>query len=412
MATENNLVLNMPFDESDGSTVAHDYSSNRYDATLTGGRFLLGQQGNYIHFDGSSYAEIAKDILTISARWTLIAWVKPTLLADGISRRVGLFCNTDQLYGSRVLWMDAVTNSWTLMVIRKRGTTVSISTNYESVGSVELPGELTGFSIIQDIYGSEYAYADLDEVQLYNEVLTDEEVRDVVSSQLTNNTASDIKINYYLNGVNLQDYGIRVSASTGVIDHPKLKTPTSVDWPDYNGKVIDLSDKRFEEREISLSCWIKASGKMDFANKLNKFYEIFQQDGTQRLLIGIHPRKPLVFEVYCEDGIAVSKRWHNDLMIGTFTLKLKEPDPVKRVVRHQKQGTTGTELTIGCKTDKMTDIYWGDGTVDKDVYGDHTGNNVLHHTYTNDGIYYAIVGGIIEDLQNFTTNGIIVWNKL
>ena len=29
-----------------------------------------------------------------------------------------------------------------------------------------------------------------------------------------------------------------------------------------------------------------------------------------------------------------------------------------------------------------------------------------------EGIYYAIVAGVIEDITSFQTNGIVVWNKL
>lgn len=99
-------------------------------------------------------------------------------------------------------------------------------------------------------------------------------------------------------------------------------------------------------------------------------------------------------------------------MIGTFSLKLKEADPVKRVVRHQRINSSSAEVSIAFKSDKMVNIYWGDGTVDTDVYGDCTGNNAIKHTYQTNGIYYIIVAGVIEDITEFTTNGIIVWNKL
>ena len=201
-------------------------------------------------------------------------------------------------------------------------------------------------------------------------------------------TKSDgAQLEYLLNGVNFKDFGIYVESSTGVLDLPKLKTPASVDWADYHGEVIDLDEKRYQSREITLNCWLKATGKMDFTERVNSFYEHFRQRGTQRLMISIHPTKPLVFEVYCEDGVAPSKRWRDDKMIGTFALKLKEPDPVKRVVRHHRLNASNAELSIGFRSDKM-------------------------HTYTENGIYYAIVGGVIEEITGFCTNGIVVWNKL
>ena len=404
MATEQNLILNLPFDEAAGSNVAYDYSRNRNDAAVTNAEFKAGKQGNCIHFDGSGKAEINSDILNLSGNFTILAWVKINEYPDGVSQRVGVFCNTALLDGSRELWVDVEPGSWGFFVIKKAGNNVSAYLDTQLLGKIVLPSTLTGISILQDIYGTQYGYADVDELKIYNVVLTDEEIEQELNSIS--------QLEYYLNGVNFKDYGIRVESSAGILDLPKLKTPASVDWPDYHGKVIDLSDKRYNEREITLNCWMKANGKMDFVEKVNAFVEHFRKDGTQRLMISIHPTKPLVYEVYNEDGVAPSKRWHDDKMIGTFALKLKEPDPVKRVVRHQRLALNTATVNIAFKSDKMVNIYWGDGTVDYDVYGDHTGNNAITHTYDANGVYYIVMGGVIEEITDFTTSGILVWNKL
>lgn len=404
MATEQNLILNLPFDEAAGSNVAYDYSQNRNDAAVTNAEFKAGKQGNCIHFDGSGKAEINSDILNLSGNFTILAWVKINEYPDGVSQRVGVFCNTALLDGSRELWVDVEPGSWGFFVVKKAGNNVSAYLDTQLLGEIVLPSTLTGISILQDIYGTQYGYADVDELKIYNVVLTDEEIEQELNSIS--------QLEYYLNGVNFKDYGIRVESSAGILDLPKLKTPASVDWPDYHGKVIDLSDKRYNEREITLNCWMKANGKMDFVEKVNAFVEHFRKDGTQRLMISIHPTKPLVYEVYNEDGVAPSKRWHDDKMIGTFALKLKEPDPVKRVVRHQRLALNTATVNIAFKSDKMVDIYWGDGTVDYDVYGDHTGNNAITHTYDANGVYYIVMGGVIEEITDFTTSGILVWNKL
>ena len=405
MATEQNLILNLPFDEAAGSNVAYDYSQNRHDATITNAEFRGGKQGNCIHFGGSGKAEIGSDILNLSGNFTILAWVKINEYPDACTgQRVGVFCNTALLDGSRELWVDVEPGSWGFFVIKKAGSHVSIYLDTQLLGELTLPSTLSGISILQDTYGTQYGYADVDELKIYNVVLTDVEIEQELNSVS--------QLEYYLNGVNFKEYGIRVESSAGVLDLPKLKTPASVEWPDYHGKVIDLSEKRYEEREITLNCWLKANGKMDFVEKVNAFIENFRQDGTQRLMISIHPTKPLVYEVYNEDGVAPSKRWHDDKMIGTFTLKLKEPDPVKRVVRHQRLALSSATVTIAFKSDKMVNINWGDGTVDYDVYGDHTGNNAITHTYDTNGVYYIVMGGVIEDITDFSTSGILVWNKL
>ena len=47
-------------------------------------------------------------------------------------------------------------------------------------------------------------------------------------------------------------------------------------------------------------------------------------DAQERRLV-IDIIKPL-YEVYCKDG-AISKKWNDNLMVGTFKLKLIEPEP-------------------------------------------------------------------------------------
>ena len=405
MAAEQNLILYLPFDETAGSAIAYDYAQNRHDAAVTKADFIVGKQSNAIHFDGSGKAEIASNFVLLNYNFTILAWVRTNTYEDKCTgKRIGLFCNTALLDGSRELWVDVEPGSWGFFVIRKTGNTVTLSLDTKEAGRLELPGTLTGIALLQDIYQTETAFADLDDVKFYDTFLTDAEIEQELNSVS--------QLEYYLDGTNLKEYGVRVESSNGVLDLPKLKTPASSDWADYHGKVIDLTAKRYEEREITLNCWLKASGKMDFTERVNRLYEVFRKDGTQRLMITIHPTKPLLYEIYCEDGVAPSKRWHDDTMIGTFALKLKEPDPVKRVVRHQRISNATAKLSVEFKSDKMVNIYWGDGSVDYDVYGDHTGKNAITHTYTENGIYYAVIGGVIEEMTDFNTNGILVWNKL
>ena len=102
MALEQNLILNLPFDEADGSTVAYDFAANRHDAEITGCPFVAGKQGNCIRFPGEGYAEVSANVIPLSGNFTILAWVKVNEYADGVTgRRIGMFCNTDQLEGRR-----------------------------------------------------------------------------------------------------------------------------------------------------------------------------------------------------------------------------------------------------------------------------------------------------------------------
>ncbi len=213
---------------------------------------------------------------------------------------------------------------------------------------------------------------------------------------------------YYIDGTNFKTWGIFVSEGNGLLDRPKLKAPLKIAWDNYHGEVVNLRAKRVEAREITLNCFMKATGKLDFVTKLNAFLDVFSKDGTQRLTVEIDPAKPLIYEVYNESGVTVSKRWDDNLMVGTFSLKLTEPEPVKRIVKFTKTDTATTHI-ITLSSNKSVSIYWGDGTKTEDVYGD---NVTVTHTYATNGDYFVEIAGVIEDVTDFSTNGTIVWNKL
>ena len=46
----NNVILNLPFDEPNGSAKAYDYSQSRADGDVVGAEFAKGNNGNAILF--------------------------------------------------------------------------------------------------------------------------------------------------------------------------------------------------------------------------------------------------------------------------------------------------------------------------------------------------------------------------
>ena len=131
--------------------------------------------------------------------------------------------------------------------------------------------------------------------------------------------------------------------------------------------------------------------------------------GLHRFMVDIHPTKPLVYEVYKEDNVEVEKEWNDKKMIGTFTLKLREPEPIKRVLKHLRINENSKQVTINLTTTKMVNVYWGDGTTTQDVSGTDV---ELTHDYQLNGEYFPVITGVVEDIAKFDTNAIIVWNKL
>jgi len=219
---------------------------------------------------------------------------------------------------------------------------------------------------------------------------------------LTEISGTESNLIYKIDGVDLKEYGIRVSASTGIIDALSIKEPQTKEWFGEHGKVVDLTAPRYNSRIIELDCGIKASSKFDFLTKINTFIKAIQKPELRRLELSIST-KPLIYNVYLPDGVAFEKKWSDSTMIGTFKLKFEEPTPVKRLLKF-----TGTAPSITLTSSNAIDIYWGDGTSTKDVYGT---NVTKTKTYASSSTYYILLAGVIEEISNFSTNAEVVWSR-
>lgn len=215
-------------------------------------------------------------------------------------------------------------------------------------------------------------------------------------------------ISYYINGVNFTTDSVYVSQSTGLIGALKMREPVKQVWPDHHGEVMDLAAPRFESRTIRLDCFMKATSKEDFLTKVKTFLERFQQAGLQRLMVVVDTTKPLVFQVYLSEETTVSKTWSDTQMTGTFTLVLREPEPVKKVYKYISASGSMT-VTMTVTSADPVNIYWGDGTVTYDVT---TASGQQSHTYATEATNYIVISGIIENITGVTTTATLVWSKL
>lgn len=143
-------------------------------------------------------------------------------------------------------------------------------------------------------------------------------------------------------------------------------------------------------------------------DKVNAFFAQFDGSGTQRLRVDYDgTSKPLVYEVYQSKSVDPAKTWgsyNNALMVGTFKLELTEDEPVKRVLR-----CTGSSVSFTFSSNKMLNVYWGDGT---HTFGLSGQNQTASHVYSAPGQYDIIITGVIEDITSFSTSAIVIWNKL
>ena len=400
---QNNLTLYLPFDESNGATIAYDYSSNRKDGIVDKASFIPGRIGNCVHFNGDGSVEVSSQVINFSSDFTISALVKTYDNGeDTPPKSLGWLIVYPGVNNYIEKWIDITPGVWTHLVLVKIGRYLRFYVNgalYDE--SVILNGTIQGISLNQDLYSTDLGKGDLDEFQSFNRALTQEEIITLFD------TAS--RLEYLIDGKNFKEYNVRVSKSSGIVDGLKMKEPFKVNWSDEHGEVIDLTRPRFEAREISLECFISATGKMDFVNKATSFLALFRGGGSHRLMIDINPTKPLVYEVYCSDSVAISKKWNDELMVGTFTIKLREPEPVKRVMKHIVVNSSTQTVSITIRSEKFYNIHWGDGEHDYDIGGSDTPKTVTH-TYKGNGDYFPIVSGVIENIKEFSTNAIVVWS--
>jgi len=165
------------------------------------------------------------------------------------------------------------------------------------------------------------------------------------------------EVKYSINGKYFKDYGIYVSSSLGLLDALKRKPIKTYDWPEYHGESLDLTSPKFEAREIVLNCFVKGDNYQEmFDNFRNVVLSEFQKSGTQRLLVEPFGYKALPFEVYMIDEVKIIKEFSESTSIGVFSIKLIEPNPIKKVLY-----TTSDTLNLSYNSSKETEIFFVNG---------------------------------------------------
>lgn len=164
------------------------------------------------------------------------------------------------------------------------------------------------------------------------------------------------EVRYSVNGKYFKDFGTYISSSEGLFDALKRKPVNTYDWAEYHGSSPDLSNPKFEQREITLKGFVTGSNWETMKSNFDAIVSEFQKAGTQRLLIEPFGLKPLPYEVCMIDEVRMQKDFTNGRMVGIFTLKLIEPNPIKKVLYF-----TGNTLNLSYNSPNETEIFYGNG---------------------------------------------------
>ena len=257
------MILNLPFDEQNGSAKAFDYSQSRADGIVDGASFVSGNNGNAIQFlGGDETCEVEKEIISsLGGNLTIMANMRVVEIASGTPKQAIWVVNFQGVKNFIEVPIIVNPGSWYSLAMTKHGNVYDFYVNSQLIKSVNRSGTPTGIALNQDFYGGDcYGLGLLDDVKIYKIALSQEEI--------INETSQSTIMTYLLDGVNFKDYGVYVAGSEGVVDRPKLKTPYSINWDNYHGETVDLNHKFFEPREITLDCFTKAQTKNNFIIQL------------------------------------------------------------------------------------------------------------------------------------------------
>ena len=163
-----------------------------------------------------------------------------------------------------------------------------------------------------------------------------------------------------LDDIDLEDYGVIVSKSSGVFDFPEM-VDKSTNWLDENGKDYwqALGDVKYQDREINLNCYILAGDYADFKAKVTAFYAAITSEGKKQLETPFDK----TIEVSVQQAVQLTRvtSYVQSLQCGVFTLKLTVTGDVDfYTLNIHRYYTTNTIATVFTRDLKIQKTLQGD----------------------------------------------------
>jgi len=205
-------------------------------------------------------------------------------------------------------------------------------------------------------------------------------------------------IRYYINGKDIEQYGVYVVGQSGMLTPLKSKERESVSLSNAHGRIYDTTKTYYEERVIKLELAFlhDSMAGVDLLRALRAAFSgitrIERRNGYEVLYFDV------LWDSYANESF-----W--DWNAGVVSITLKEPNPVKHVYR-----VTGNySFTTADKSEGTQDLLLisrGDGTYVEVRAGTHT------HTYT-DGYtsHIVLISGNIENVT-ISTSHILLYTIL
>lgn len=208
-------------------------------------------------------------------------------------------------------------------------------------------------------------------------------------------------------------YGVTVESSEGLVGKPAMKNVEAFDWKYLHGSVPDLRNRRYENKEIKLNCWISADSKQKLVESLNEFLGFFSHDelmwmkvswdnndGHVIVIPDPHASKGVFSLVYLKSVSAIDYKYRFGKQIAKFSLTLIDPYPMKRVVKYQGiSGGDGVDYDI--ISDTEIDIFTEDGLSVMDILSSSG------HIACGNNVTILICGDVVHSTTNHVSGNLI-----
>lgn len=222
------------------------------------------------------------------------------------------------------------------------------------------------------------------------------------------------KINYYINGVSLRDYGVFVSKAKGLLSIPDRKNGISHSFDNEHGISCVVSDY-VKERKITLTCFTDKLANGAILSAIENLKRVLYGLGMFQLNVDIEgSAKMLDYWVYCSGPMDINIDYDGIKSMATFNIVMTEPCPMKKVfVLTTNSNDQELEVEFQSGSDKFYSIVWGDGATTEDL----TIGDFPTHTYAEAGTYRMMIVG---DVTNLTVSNVCdtfmniieEWNQL
>lgn len=201
-------------------------------------------------------------------------------------------------------------------------------------------------------------------------------------------------IRYYINGKDIEQYGVYVVGQSGMLTPLKAKERESVSLSNAHGRIYDTTKTYYDERviELELAFLHDSMAGVDLLRALRAAFSgitrIERRNGYEVLYFDV------LWDSYANESF-----W--DWNAGTINIVLKEPNPVKHVYKVVGNYSFTTADKSGGTQDLLL-ISRGDGTYVEVRAGTHT------HTYT-DGYtaHIVLISGNIENVTISTSHTLL-----